>query len=353
MAAQAAMIEPAGEPMGGAVGDAGVTAALDALAPRLAGGPARVRDVRRLSGGASQEIWSFVLAAPDGERALILRRNPVGLAPREAAAPMATEARLIALAGAERVPVPEVVAVLAPEDALGTGYIMAHVAGETLARRILRDAEFARAREVLARQLGEAAARIHAIPLGQARPLRDHSIALAIEGARRQYRANGHPRPVVEWALRWLDDHRPSEPAATTVVHGDLRNGNIVVGPEGLRAVLDWEVVHAGDPMEDLGWLCVTSWRFGAIDRPVGGLGTREALFDGYEAASGIRPDAERVRWHEVMGTLRWGLSCGLMAREFLGGDRSVERAAIGRRASETEIDLLAILAPMTGMRHA
>jgi aminoglycoside phosphotransferase (APT) family kinase protein len=132
-----------------------------------------------------------------------------------------------------------------------------------------------------------------------------------------------------------------------------MRTGNIIVGPEGLAGVLDWEVVHLGDPMEDLGWICVTSWRFGEVDKPAGGFGAREELFAGYEAVSGVRPDADRVRWWEVMGTLRWGMSCAMMAREFQTGDRSVERAAIGRRASETAIDLLAILAPRGAYRHA
>jgi aminoglycoside phosphotransferase (APT) family kinase protein len=159
-------------------------------------------------------------------------------------------------------------------------------------------------------------------------------------------------RPVMEWAFRWLRDNTPSADFEPRVVHGDLRTGNIIVGPEGLRAVLDWEVVHVGDPMEDVGWICVPSWRFGEIDKPAGGFGSREELFAGYEAESGRRVDPDRVRFWEALGTLRWGLSCAMMAREFQAGDRSVERAAIGRRASETEIDLLNMLAP-EGRAHA
>jgi aminoglycoside phosphotransferase (APT) family kinase protein len=113
-----------------------------------------------------------------------------------------------------------------------------------------------------------------------------------------------------------------------------------------VRAVLDWELAHFGDPMEDLGWICVNSWRFGEIDKPVGGFGTREELFAGYEAA-GRRVDAERVKFWEVMGTLRWGvMCCGMMQRFRSGPDHSMERAMIGRRSSETEIDLLRLLAP-------
>src|SRR5579871_5984791 len=334
-------------------GEAGFQAGLAAVVRRRFGDNAEVIDLERLSGGASQELWSFDVAIGGERRPLILRRNPGGTVQRETAAGMETEARLIGLARAAGAPAPEVVHVLAPDEALGSGYVMARIPGETIARRILRDPAYAEARPKLARQLGEAAARIHAVDVAAADPLRRTSIAASLDLTYAAYRARGVDRPVVEWAFRWLRQHRPATEAPPTVVHGDMRNGNIIVGPEGLRAVLDWEVVHVGDPMEDLGWLCVTSWRFGEVANPVGGFGPREELFAGYEAASGQRVDAERVRFWEVMGTLRWGMSCSMMAREFQAGDRSVERAAIGRRASETEIDLLAMLAPRGAYRHA
>jgi aminoglycoside phosphotransferase (APT) family kinase protein len=129
-------------------------------------------------------------------------------------------------------------------------------------------------------------------------------------------------------------------------VHGDFRNGNLMVGEDGLRAVLDWELAHWGDPMEDLGWLCVNSWRFGKLELPVGGFGTREQLFEGYAEGGGV-VDAARVHYWEVFGTLKWGVICQSMAHAYLtGAERNVERAAIGRRASEAEIDLLMLLAP-------
>jgi aminoglycoside phosphotransferase (APT) family kinase protein len=313
---------------------------------------ARVVSLERVSGGASQELWAFDVEAPDGRRAFILRRNPGGAVKRESAAGMETEARLIRLAEQAGAPVPPVVYVCTPEDGLGSGFVMARVEGETLARRLLRDPGYAPARSRLAGALGAAAARIHSIDPERASPLRRVTVQSSLDSLWAIYRANGMRRPVVEWALRWLEAHRPSEDPPPRVVHGDLRTGNVIVGPEGLRAVLDWEVVHLGDPMEDLGWICVTSWRFGEIDRPAGGFGSRDALFAGYEAAGGGSVDAARVRFWETLGVLRWGLSCSMMAREVRDGERSVEKAAIGRRASETEIDLLAMLAPR-GRAHA
>jgi aminoglycoside phosphotransferase (APT) family kinase protein len=243
-------------------------------------------------------------------------------------------------------PSPRVLHVLTVEDNLGSGFIMQRVEGETIARRILREDEFAGIRPKLARQLGVVLSGIHGLPHSQLPALRHMTAAKELDEFERDYRGLNWPKPVFELALRWLRDHDPGPPAEMTLVHGDFRNGNLIIGPDGVRAVLDWELAHLGDPMEDLGWVCVNSWRFGEIDKPVGGFGRREELFAGYEAA-GRRVDVARVMFWEVMGTLRWGLMCGGMMQRFrLGPDHSMERAMIGRRASETEIDLMRLLAP-------
>ncbi|MDP3767077.1 MAG: phosphotransferase, partial [Dehalococcoidia bacterium] len=123
------------------------------------------------------------------------------------------------------------------------------------------------------------------------------------------------------------------------------RIGNVIFGPEGARAVLDWELAHAGDPMEDLGWIAVRSWRFGNDDLPVGGIGTREEFYRAYEDASGGPVEPEHVRFWEAFGNLRWGISCIIQAKGYLDGHSpSVELAAIGRRIAETEWELLNIL---------
>ena len=237
-------------------------------------------------------------------------------------------------------PVPEIVHVLEPGDQIGDGYVMQRIEGESIARRILRDDEFAHARAVLARQCGEAAARIHGISRGALPVLREWPAATLLAESRALYDSFGDPHPVFEWALRWLEERLP-EPGEQRLVHGDFRHGNIMVGADGLRAVLDWESAHLGDPMEDLGFICVPSWRFGA-EPPVGGFGQREELFAGYEAAGGGKVDPEHVRWWEIFGSLRWGILCKVQGFSHLDGHiRSVERAAIGRRTSETEADLL------------
>ena len=117
----------------------------------------------------------------------------------------------------------------------------------------------------------------------------------------------------------------------------------------GVTAILDWEGAHLGDPVEDLGWLCVKSWRFGAVDKPAGGFGTREELWGAYERAGGGKVDPVRAHWWEVLGTARWGIICHQQAwRHLSGAVRSMELAAIGRRAVETEVDLLQLLKEKT-----
>jgi aminoglycoside phosphotransferase (APT) family kinase protein len=310
-------------------------------------GATGVTAATKLSGGASQETWSFDIVHPDGAFGAILRRSPpgYGAAPSRAAG-LDAEALLMRLAYEAGLPSPQVMHVLRPQDELGTGFIMARVEGETIARKILRDKQFAAARPMLARQLGKIAAGIHGLDPAQLPELRRMTAAKEIFELERDYSGFDWPRPVFELALRWLRDHDPGPSDQVTLVHGDFRHGNLIIGPDGVRAVLDWELAHLGDPMEDLGWICVNSWRFGEIDKPVGGFGTREELFAGYEAA-GRRADPARVKFWEVMGTLRWGvMCCGMMQRFRSGPDHSMERAMIGRRSSETEIDLLRLLAP-------
>ncbi len=130
-------------------------------------------------------------------------------------------------------------------------------------------------------------------------------------------------------------------------MHGDFRTGNFIVGPEGLRAVLDWELAHLGDPVEDLGWFCVKSWRFGNVDRRAGGFGTAEELLAVYADASGRTVDPAHLHFWEVFGTLKWGVICEMQTFSHLNGlVRSVELAALGRRVAEQEWDLLELLDP-------
>lgn len=325
-----------------------IESAIKASVARWFPGATGIDRLAQLSGGASQETWSFSVLHPSGNIAVILRRAPsgYGAAPGRAAG-LEAEAVLMQQAYEAGIPSPRVRHVLQPEDGLGSGFIMDRVEGETIPRKILRDAEFAPARKILASQLGKVVAGIHALDKARLPKLRLMTVASELDDLTAEYKSFDWPRPVFDLALRWLRDSAPATSGTVTLVHGDFRHGNLIIGPEGVRAVLDWELAHFGDPMEDLGWICVNSWRFGEIDKPVGGLGSREDLFAAYEAASGRPVDVARVMFWETLGTLRWGIMCcGMMQRFRAGPDHSMERAMIGRRASETEIDLLRLLAP-------
>jgi aminoglycoside phosphotransferase (APT) family kinase protein len=224
---------------------------------------------------------------------------------------------------------------------IGSPYlIMERLDGETIPRRLLRDDRYAAVRPGLARTLGEILARIHALPpddipgLPGGDPLKELTA---------MYEGFGEPRPAIEIALRRLDRNRP-RPSGDAVVHGDFRNGNLMIVEDGVRGVLDWELAHRGDPAEDLGWLCVKAWRFGAA-APVGGFGSRADLLAGYTAAGGHPPSPDVLRWWETYGTLRWAILCRYQAERYLSGaDASIELAALGRRVCEQEHDLLLIL---------
>lgn len=302
--------------------------------------PVTVTDPRQMAGGASRETTSFTAQTNGRSLELVLRRDLSG---PDGAPAMKNEAQVMLAAAAAGVPVPEVID---SGPSLG-GYpyiLMSHVQGETIPRKLLRDEAHAAVRPMLAAEFGAIAARIHSIPVDGLGALENRDPLEALRALSDRYDV---ARPSVELGIRWLRDHiaagaRADIPA--TVVHGDLRNGNVIVGPEGIRATLDWELTHLGNPVEDLGWLCVKTWRFGS-GLPVGGFGTRKELLDGYERVAGWRPTGEELHWWEVYGSLRWVLLCRQQATVYLlGRQDSLEHAVIGRRVCEAEFDLLLAL---------
>jgi aminoglycoside phosphotransferase (APT) family kinase protein len=200
----------------------------------------------------------------------------------------------------------------------------------------------------LARDCGQALARLHSAdestaPAGLARPSQapaEHSLAMLeplLAGLLQ-------PSPALALGFRWLARHLPAAPARLAVLHGDFRNGNIIVGEEGLAAALDWEACRIGDPMEDLAWLCVRMWRFRSDSLEVGGFGRRDDLRDGYREAGG-EWNEESFHWWKTLGTLRWGLGlAGQAAAHIDGSVPSIVMAGSGRRVAELEYDTLMLV---------
>ncbi len=298
-----------------------------------------ISNLRRLSGGASRETWAFEATIDGKHQALILRRDPMAAS---RVGGMELEAQLFGAAAKAGVPVPQLVRHgSADSELLDTGFlIMEHIEGETIARKILRDEPYAHARSLLVEQMGVALADLHRINAKDVPLLTEMD---PLQKYRELLSSLTYPSPTLELAYRWLLAHRP-EPIDQVVVHGDFRLGNVIVDGRGLAAVLDWELAHSGDPAEDLGWLCVKAWRFGGIP-PVAGIDSYERLLDAYHAAGGVHISIERLKWWELAGTFMWGAMCLMQVSAHMSGAiRSVELAAIGRRVSEQEHDLLDLL---------
>jgi aminoglycoside phosphotransferase (APT) family kinase protein len=332
---------------------ASVSAALAKACQRHFGATAAIYRLRRESGGASRQTWSFEATVGGATHALILRRDHPSAAPfggkgereRSSALDRATEFRVIRAAWQAGARAPEVLFELVPGDGGGEGFVMRRVGGTAIARKLLRDAPYADARTKIAGQLGEILAQIHATDPATLPTLARREAADQIEGLRHLLDTMSYAQPVFELALAWLDRRRPATVPRPVLVHGDYRTGNYLADETGITAILDWEGAHLGDPVEDLGWVCIKSWRFGSIDKPAGGFGSREEMWQAYERAGGAKVDPTRAHWWEVFGTVRWGIICHTQAWKHLSGaQKSMELASIGRRAVETEVDLLQLL---------
>lgn len=258
------------------------------------------------------------------------------------AADIENEARLLRAAEQAGVVVPHILA-----DDAETGTIVSeHVEGESIPRRVLRLVE---AQSGLGSRLtsdcGTALAMIHQIPTEDFQDLQDlaDSDRYADE-MERLLESLTTPHPTFRLGVRWLRRQETDGAPKPSVIHGDFRLGNFLVSDRGISAVLDWELVHLGDPMEDLAWLCLRTWRFGADDLVVGGFGSLEELRSAYEKAGGEWRE-EAFQWWTVARTLWWGLGLARQAQAYMDGDaNSIVLAASGRRVVELEYDLLRLM---------
>jgi aminoglycoside phosphotransferase (APT) family kinase protein len=300
-------------------------------------GEASVENLHALTGGASRTTWAFDAVTGETRRALILRTGP----PDDVHAGMELEAAVQRRAAAAGAPVPRILAADNSPAALGNPYLICDaIGGETIVRRIHRALDEP-GRERLLGQCAQALAAIH-----RADP--DDAGLTHLDQLtewRQRLDEMGDTTATFEWAFRWLDAHRPPS-SPPRLVHGDFRMGNLIVDESGLAAVLDWELVHIGEVCEDLAWFCIRAWRFGAPEvLGAGGLGSVESFLSAYEEAAGEPVDRDAFRWWLTLATLRWGVICRFQAERHLSGQtKSVELAAIGRRVSETEWDILDLL---------
>jgi aminoglycoside phosphotransferase (APT) family kinase protein len=312
---------------------------------RRFGAAAGIEDIVVPTLGGSNRTILFDLVEGCTRRRLASRQETYS-APNSPFLSTADQYRAMKIAFDHGVPVPEPMFEYDAADAMGSGFVTAFVAGETMPKRI-QGKGFDGVRKTLVNQLGAVLALMHSLPaeefafMGAMPDSRD-----PIAAQRDRYDGYEQPRPAVEAGLRWLERNRPAG-APVTPLHGDFRLGNFMVDPvKGFTALLDWECAHLGNPAEDLGWLCTRSWRFERPDLGAAGLGPRAALLDAYAAAGGARIDPEEVRYWEIFGLVRWAVLNIMQGAGHISGERrGLVFAACGRNTALVEYDLLMTLA--------
>ena len=302
-------------------------------------GATEVTNLSRLSGGANRETWSFEAITKEKHRSLIMQIDRDGMDRLNGTCER--ESRILRIAKLNGVPVPTVVASGFSEGSGSRSFsITEKMPGETIARKILRDSQWEDARGNLIHDMAKALAAIHKIDRSQFEGIELSDIRDPLSSLNSIYEALDDPHPTFDFAFRWLKANQPKI-SESTFVHGDFRLGNLLIDTSGLNAVLDWEIAQFGDPIQDLGWMCVRAWRFGS-DQRVAGLGSYDEIIESYIQESGNDVSAATLFWWEIFGTLRWGIICLQMGGDFRKGrTNSLEIAAIGRRVAENEYDLL------------
>ena len=302
-------------------------------------GATEVFNLTRLSGGANRETWSFEASTKEKQRSLIMQIDRDGMDRLNGTCER--ESRILRIAKLNGVPVPTVVASGFSEGSESRSFsITEKMQGETIARKILRDSQWENARENLIHDMAKALAAIHKINKSQFEGIELSDIRDPLSSLKSIYEALDDSHPTFDFAFRWLKANQPKI-SESTFVHGDFRLGNLLIDNSGLNAVLDWEIAQFGDPIQDLGWMCVRAWRFGS-DQRVAGIGSYDELIESYVKESGKDVSTATLSWWEIFGTLRWGIICLQMGGDFRRGrTNSLEIAAIGRRVAENEYDLL------------
>ncbi len=339
-------------------GEQGRTALADYVRSAFGAESVTVGACRKLSGGAIQENWLVDLDVAGGERtgalATVVRTDaPSGVAVSHS---RAEEFHLLSAAFEAGVTVPEPLLYCENNTVIGKPFVlMRRIGGTALGQKVTRDPSIGGDREALAERLGEEMARIHSIT-----PTSHRFDFLPAPGEidslnefRLHLDALGEPRSALEWGLRWLEVNRlPAE--EMVLLHHDFRTGNYMVDGDGLTGILDWEFAGWGEPHEDIGWFCAMCWRFGQRDKPAGGIGSREALYRGYERVSGRTVDPKRVYFWEVFAHIRWAVIAIQQGHRFLkGGERTLDIVLTGRRPAEIEYEILRMTPPGGGLVDA
>jgi aminoglycoside phosphotransferase (APT) family kinase protein len=314
-----------------------------------AGSPVTIEQLQPVAGGASRDTWlaDFMLGS---ERQKMVLRRDLPTVMYEQALTRAQEYAFIDAAYEHGVLAPRPRFLCVDDTVLGQPFfLMDYVEGISIGRKVIQMPELAQARAALPQQMAQQLAKIHTLDMERLsflpRPTAAQSPAQqALAQVRDMLDKLNAQNPTLEFGLRWCEQRAP-DCERITVLHGDFRIGNVLVGAQGLNAVIDWEFGHIGDPMEELAFPCLRDWRFGNGHLHFAGLSDRETFIQAYEQASGVTIDRAAVDWWEIMGNLRWGVTCLAQAHRHLSGhDVSVEYASLGRRSAEMQFEMLLLI---------
>lgn len=294
---------------------------MDFVAARLApAGPLRLVSLERATEGFSQETFSFTVEIGDGERAerrsYVAKREPEAglLEPYD----LEPEFRVLHALSSHPLPSPPTPWFERDPAVLERPfYVMERLPGEVPipSAGASGTGPFAPAeRSSLGAQVMGRLAELHAVDwralgldfLGPPAPGREAAARELERWETRIARAALPPAPVLTEALLWLRANVP-ETEEITLVHGDYRLGNWLVERRAedvrLAGILDWEMVHLGDPLEDLAWCASVLWR--ASTPLAGGLLPPDEMSGVYEKLSGRRVDPGRLRFYEVLSLVK------------------------------------------------
>jgi aminoglycoside phosphotransferase (APT) family kinase protein len=315
-----------------------------------------VQNVQRLPGGASRETWSFDARWREGgadvSRPFVLRRDPdASLLETD----RDIEFRVMEAVWSQGVPVPRMYW-LEPDTAWleRPFFVMERVDGcEVSAQKLLYEPRFIAVHDRIAHSFVDVLARIHALDwrslgLDCLSPPVDVAACGTTEIERWEAvvdRDALEPQPVLRAAFRWLRRNLPPPAQHIVLVHADYRTGNFLFDESGLiKAFLDWEMAHLGDPLEDIAWACIRPWRW-AGDERIGGLMSREEFYRMYEEASGLAVHPEGVHFWEVLGNVKLAAIFLTGARSFCDGrTRSIMMALVGRNINRLELEIMELM---------
>jgi aminoglycoside phosphotransferase (APT) family kinase protein len=319
-------------------------------------GGVAISGLHRIPGGASRETWSFDAGwredGRDVQRGFVLRRDPdASLLETD----RNVEFAVMDAVGRDDIPVPSMYWLENDGSVLDRPFfVMERIDGcETSPSKVLMDPRFFPNRGRLAEQFVEILASIHAFDwraggldfLG-APPAEDQCGITEIEKWEAVIDRDAlEPQPVVRAGLRWLRRHQPPPAERIVLVHADYRTGNFLCNADGeIKGVLDWEMTHLGDPIEDVAWACIRPWRW-LGDEQIGGLMAREDFFKRYEEASGFAVTEEAVRFWEVLGNVKLAAIFLTGARSFCDGrTRSPMMAFLGRNIGRLELEIMDLM---------